>query len=175
MTVMLTYNVCVGTCHHSSFVVISSCKYQTSMHAHTHTQAFFPLSLCVQERWHLNCHWGEGKVVSQGSRGQPLCWMVFESLENKSCCDEISSQWPVSVTMRVCARCDTKNATKHVSSKSICKTKPNHAAAQHFRERSRGKRQLKVKRHVSPMKEINIYNILYIAIFLTYCLFQIEQ
>lgn len=88
MTVMLTYNVCVGTCHHSSFVVLSSCKSQA--HTHTHTKKCFSLSPCVEERWHLNCHWGEGKVVSQGSRGQPLCWMVFEWLQNKSYRDEIS-------------------------------------------------------------------------------------
>lgn len=45
---MLTYNVCVGTCHRSSFVVISSCESQTLVHTpslslpHTH----FSFSLC---------------------------------------------------------------------------------------------------------------------------------
>lgn len=108
MTVMLTYNVCVGTCHRSSFVVISSCESQTLAHtpslslSHTHT---FLFSLCVEERWHLNCHRGEDEVVSRGSRGQPSCRMVFESLENKSCPDEISSQRSGCVRARAAPAC----------------------------------------------------------------------
>lgn len=75
---MLTYNVCVGTCHHSSFVVLSSCKSQLHTHTDTHKCfSLFFLFLQVEERWHLNCHRGEGEVVSQSSRGQLLCWMVF--------------------------------------------------------------------------------------------------
>lgn len=77
-------------------------------HTHTHKKCF-SLSLCVEERWHLNCHWGEGKVVSQGSRGQLLCRTVFEWLQNKSFRDEISCCCHamacvfVRVTMQVCA------------------------------------------------------------------------
>lgn len=65
--------------------------YRVASLSHTHKKKkCFSLSLWMEERWHLNCHWGEGKVVSQGSRGQLLCWMVFEWLENKSYRDEIS-------------------------------------------------------------------------------------
>lgn len=137
MTVMLTYNVCVGTCHRSSFVVISSCESQTLVHTpslslpHTH----FSFSLCGRKVAFKLSPWRRRGCISGVQEVSPRVEWCSNHLKTNPAAMKFHHKGPAAcvcvctrATRRVCARCD-KNVTEHLQhapTKSVSKwrTKP---------------------------------------------------